>query len=264
MRIQDVLGGVMNYRHVHSEVLLEKLLSMQNELLHKKPLQMLIQGEKESLLDFANAEFIGISLQGRDTFYEFTCKLGEDYGLINLIEKAPFKSDKIVRILKFLKLPVKVLDADELCRFLKLHRHCQDVHKIMDGKKIVLSFLESEKEDTLTQSTVLMILKAENYHEDNVKKSCEVANLLWQIIAPFYDKETGIIYQHCIYEDNMFEHLSPREKVIAHALTEGLNQAQIAKNTSLSINTIKTHIKNIYLKYGVNSRIDFINHLFKR
>ncbi len=251
----------MIYHHIHSEILLKKLLSMQNELLHKKHLLEIIKDEERFFLDYANAEFVGISLCGRDSFYEFTCKIGDDYNLIKLLEHVQVKSERVIRILRHLNPPLKVLDADELCRFFKLHNICENIHDIMDSKKLIISFLET---DDNTTSTVLMILKAKNYHDDNIKRSCEVANVLWEIIAPFYDRETGTIYQHCIYEDVMFEHLSPREKIIAHAMTEGMSQTQIAKDTSLSINTIKTHIKSIYLKYGVNSRIDFINHIFKR
>ncbi len=258
------IGAVMKYHHIHFEYLLEKLLAMQSDLLRKKPLREVIQKESTFLLNFANAEFIGISLRGRDSFYEFTCKLGDDHSLINLIEKAKLKTHELIQVVSGITPAIKVLDHKHLCKLLKLNADCKDIHNIMDGKKIVLFLLEDESDDNAPLASVFIILKAKNYHDENIAKSHEVAEVMWELIAPFYDKVNGVIYQHCIHEDLKFEQLSSREKEIAKALAEGLNQMDIAKDMQLSINTIKTHIKNIYLKCGVTSRIDFITHLFKR
>jgi DNA-binding NarL/FixJ family response regulator len=255
-------GVIMNYHQIHSEILLEKLLSMQSSLLKKRALLDVINDEKVSLLDFANAEFIGISLRGRDTFYEFTCKIGDDFSLVKLIKKAKLNTDQLIHIVKDLTPSVKVLDYKHLCDLLKLNDNCKYIHDVMDGKKIIFSLLESNNNTPL--ATVFIILKAEHYHDENIIKSHEVAKMLWELISPFYDEENGVIYQHCIHEDLKFEQLSSREREIAKALAKGLSQMDIAKEMQLSINTIKTHIKNIYLKCGVKSRVDFIAHLFKR
>ncbi len=254
----------MTYHQIHSDILLEKLLVMQNDLLHKKLLREVIHNESEFLLDFANAEFIGISLRGRDSFYKFTCKLGDDYSLVRLIEKAKLKTHELMQVVSSISPSVKVLEYKHLCELLKLNENCKTIHDIMDGKKIVLSLLEYESDANAPLASVFIILKAEHYHDENIAKSHEIAKVMWELIAPFYDETDGVIYQHCIHEDLKFEQLSSREKEIAKALLEGLSQIDIAKNMKLSINTVKTHIKNIYLKCGVKSRVDFITHLFKR
>ncbi len=254
----------MTYHHIHSDILLEKLLVMQSDLLHKKLLHEVIDNESEFLLDFANAEFIGISLRGRDSFYKFTCKLGDDYSLVKLIKKAKLKTHELMQVVSGMSPSVKVLKYKHLCELLKLNENCKAIHDIMDGKKIVLSSLEYESDANAPLASVFIILKAEHYHDENIAKSHEVAKVMWELIAPFYDETDGVIYQHCIHEDLKFEQLSSREKEIAKALLEGLSQIDIAKNMKLSINTVKTHIKNIYLKCGVKSRVDFITHLFKR
>jgi DNA-binding CsgD family transcriptional regulator len=252
----------MNYHQIHSEILLEKLLSMQASLLKKRALLDVINDEKVSLLDFANAEFIGISLRGRDTFYEFTCKIGDDFSLVKLIKKAKLNTNRLVYTMRDLKPSIKVLEYKHLCNLLKLHENCKYIHNIMDGKRIIFTLLESS--DNTPLATVFIILKADYCRDENIIKSYEVAKVLWEIISPFYDKENGVIYQHCVHEDLKFEYLSSREREIAKALFEGLSQKDIAKDMKLSINTVKTHIKNIYLKYGVKSRVDFITHFFKR
>jgi len=50
--------------------------------------------------------------------------------------------------------------------------------------------------------------------------------------------------------------LSPRERQIAAAVSLGLHDQQIADNLVLSVHTDKQHLKSIYKKLGVNSRVE--------
>jgi len=52
--------------------------------------------------------------------------------------------------------------------------------------------------------------------------------------------------------------LSKRENSVLQLLAKGKSYASIAKELHLSINTIKTHTRNIYEKLQVNSREDII------
>jgi len=55
--------------------------------------------------------------------------------------------------------------------------------------------------------------------------------------------------------------LTKTEKQIALLLKSGYSNYEISEELKISINTVKTHIKSIYLKLGVNDRVSFI-HLF--
>lgn len=48
--------------------------------------------------------------------------------------------------------------------------------------------------------------------------------------------------------------LTPREAEIVSLITSGLDNFQVAETTSLSINSVKTHIRAAYRKMGVSSR----------
>jgi LuxR family maltose regulon positive regulatory protein len=50
------------------------------------------------------------------------------------------------------------------------------------------------------------------------------------------------------------EALSQQETRVLRLLAAGLSNAAIAKELVVSANTIKTHVKSIYRKLGVNSR----------
>ena len=53
--------------------------------------------------------------------------------------------------------------------------------------------------------------------------------------------------------------ISDREAEIVGLLIEGLSNQQIAKQLYISPNTVKTHIKNIYTKVGVNNRLQLFS-----
>lgn len=57
---------------------------------------------------------------------------------------------------------------------------------------------------------------------------------------------------------NKKQNLSSREHEIAVLIGEGLTNKEIAKNLFLSTDTIKFHIKNIYLKLQVKNRAHFV------
>ncbi|MGZ0212708.1 MAG: response regulator transcription factor [Actinomycetales bacterium] len=53
--------------------------------------------------------------------------------------------------------------------------------------------------------------------------------------------------------------LSDRERAIARELVRGRNSAEIAETLFISVNTVKSHLKSIYRKLGVTSRVEAIH-----
>jgi RNA polymerase sigma factor (sigma-70 family) len=56
----------------------------------------------------------------------------------------------------------------------------------------------------------------------------------------------------------VLQNLTTKEQEIALLLKEGLYNQEIAKKLGVSINTVKSHIKNIYAKVGVKDKLSFI------
>ncbi|MEI2737736.1 MAG: response regulator transcription factor [Chitinophagaceae bacterium] len=54
---------------------------------------------------------------------------------------------------------------------------------------------------------------------------------------------------------------SDREFELAQLLYDGITNTQIAEKLYISVNTVKTHLKNIYLKLDANSRLQVIQKL---
>lgn len=100
------------------------------------------------------------------------------------------------------------------------------------------------------------------------------------IILPFLNKYLSLIIDDNIFlfrfynkaenadDDeikltNKYPNLTDRENEIVDLLLTGRTYKMIAEELYLSQNTIKTHIKNIYSKYNVNSKVELIKALQK-
>ncbi len=59
------------------------------------------------------------------------------------------------------------------------------------------------------------------------------------------------------------EGLTPKEKQIVEALTEGLSYKLIAAKLNLSMDTVRFHIKNTYRKLQVNSKAEVISKAYR-
>lgn len=55
--------------------------------------------------------------------------------------------------------------------------------------------------------------------------------------------------------ESLLEKVTPRELDILEALAEGLNSKEIAQRLSITIETERSHVANIFDKFGVNSRL---------
>ncbi len=70
---------------------------------------------------------------------------------------------------------------------------------------------------------------------------------------------------HIVTQENReMKKLSEREKEILHHLSSGLRYKEIADQLCLSTETVRTHIRNIYVKLQVNSRTEALNKTFPK
>ncbi|WP_449439395.1 response regulator transcription factor [Pedobacter steynii] len=60
-------------------------------------------------------------------------------------------------------------------------------------------------------------------------------------------------------QKNQHSPLTKRETQILELIAEGKDRGQIATQLFIDVETVKTHVKNIYIKLDVNSKADAIN-----
>ena len=81
------------------------------------------------------------------------------------------------------------------------------------------------------------------------------------LLRPLYDNEYNTFYNKCLRVDENMNLLSKQEKKIVKKVLNGLSYGETAEELNISINTLKTHMKNIFNKYNVNSKIELYNKL---
>lgn len=95
------------------------------------------------------------------------------------------------------------------------------------------------------------------------------------LLPPLHKRLTDIIKNHAyltvlseiqsetqsdiVEEFNILEMLTERESEIANLLLKGKTYRMIAGDLNISENTVKTHVKNIYSKLGVQSRSELMS-----
>ncbi len=94
------------------------------------------------------------------------------------------------------------------------------------------------------------------------------------VIKPFDERDIMIIMEIALYNAQSIQEssqlnkeriekkhkvsLTEREYITLSDLSQGLTNSQIAAKQFVSINTVKTHLKNLYSKFEVGDRINLI------
>lgn len=62
----------------------------------------------------------------------------------------------------------------------------------------------------------------------------------------------------------LLDQLTAREQEIVHALSKGYTYQEIADKLFLSIDTIRTYLRNVYVKLQVHSKVEALNKIFPK
>lgn len=97
--------------------------------------------------------------------------------------------------------------------------------------------------------------------EVDLEKLESVQHLFQTLLQPLYDTNHNIIYTRCARIDENMRLLTDQEKRIVRKVLSGQSYLEIAQILGVSINTLKTHMRHIFNKYNVTSKIELQNKL---
>ena len=113
--------------------------------------------------------------------------------------------------------------------------------------KLILSGFDAEKKifEALKYGATGYMFKEELYSLDSILET----TIALRVVTFFRDMKRS--------EEN-FEDLTEREEEILKELSNGYSPKEIAETLKISIQTVRTHIKNIYKKLEVNNQIQLL------
>ncbi len=95
--------------------------------------------------------------------------------------------------------------------------------------------------------------------EPNLTKLKNLKRMMQRIISPFHDEKTNTFRNRCIQVVTETPILTTKERHVLKYLLAAKSYADIAEELNISVNTVKTHVKNIYAKYDVKSKLELSN-----
>ena len=177
----------------------------------------------------------------------------------------------------------KVVGVYESCEdaLENLESDCPDI-VLMDVELPGMNGVEGTKiiKNKRPYTTVIMVTVYENskivfdalcvgatgYLTKNLKPK-ELVNALYEVEnggAPMSVKIAKMVVQSFQKPTNIKNPLSEREQEVLNLLAEGNSYEDMSEKLYISKNTIKYHIKNIYIKLQVNSKFDAVRIASKR
>ena len=138
----------------------------------------------------------------------------------------------------------------------------------------VICFAKGETDQALIHlENALTMARPEGYIRIFLDEGPPMARLLYEalsreiapdyiqrLLAAFPDDKSEQMHstQTQSHESEWIEPLSERELEVLHLIAEGLSRQEIAAKLVLSLNTVKTHARNIYSKLGVNNQMQAV------
>ncbi|MBK9109446.1 MAG: response regulator transcription factor [Saprospiraceae bacterium] len=89
-------------------------------------------------------------------------------------------------------------------------------------------------------------------HQGGSPMSAEIARM---VVSSFPNKKT---------DHHLLDSFTTREQEVLHALAKGLSYKEIADQLFISIETVRTYLRNIYEKLQVHSKVEALNKIFPK
>jgi len=251
---------------LNQKIINEKIIDIQCQLIKGHSFQAIMKANTEFIYGITNASIMAICINHQQ-------QLSIDF--LGTSKK------QLLLLLKKHNIQAQSLMIDDLLThyhsdLLANKRQALEINsleKVFDGllNKVQYQQLESELGFSTSFAYPLYTAKGDhigyalyfylNNHCPHVNNLQPMTDFLQRIILPLYDRHTQTFYSKCIRTVNQPLHLTPTEKRIIRKLLAAKTYNTIADEMYVSINTIKTHMKHIFEKFEINSKIELFNKL---
>lgn len=250
--------------NINDNDILQKIIEFQSCLIEGKNIKSILHQNIDFFLEKSGANVVTVYMHEHGNVSPDHI-LSKDRKFEYLIKKYVFNK-KSFKWEKFVK------NCDEYFSKGLSHERVSDLYQIFKG------FMSKKDADAFSKTLNIksaIIMPIYDYGDKEIIGYCcfvdqsevpmEVENVrmvkvsIETLMRPLYDKKQHTIYSKCIRVDEKMGILTEKEKQIMKKVITGMSYTEIAESLSITINTLKTHMKNIFNKYAVTSRIELFN-----
>lgn len=246
--------------------ILHKIIEIQGCVIQGRSMKALLHHNINFYLKKSDADIITIYMNEHEQV-KIECVLEEHRHFAHLVKKY---------ILSKKKLDWSTFVKNCASRFSANTRyfHINEMHQLFKG---LLSPKESQEfgNELQMNEAVLMPIYAFDLNEKigyvcfifktekeiDMEKLESMRILFQTLLQPLYDTDYNVTYTKCARIDENMGLLTDQEKRIVRKVLGGQSYPEIAETLGISINTLKTHMKHIFNKYNVTSKIELHNKL---
>jgi len=253
-----------NNFHMEETHLLKRIINIQSCIIQGRSLKALLRLNVDYFLEESGADIITIYMNEHEKI-KLEYVLEKEHYLSHLLKKyvlskKNFKWDKFLAGLD--KRFQKIREYDSI-------KHPYEIFKGFLTKKETEAF---NNELNLNLTVMMPIYNFDkktklgyicflfrNENEPNYEQMNIVKKAMQTLLQPLYNKEDNMMYSKCVRIDGNMDMLTPQEQKIVKIVLKGITYNEAANVLNISVNTLKTHMKNIFNKCNVNSKVELAN-----
>lgn len=246
--------------------ILHKIINLQSCIIGGRNINAMLHKDKKFYQDSTQANMIAVYVnENENVNLEYIL---EDHNVFNHLAKKYIFSNKHLKWDHFTKNCKNYFSADNR------YHHTNNLSELFNGIILKKDVIDLSNELKINDAVTMPIYTLDNTKEIGyicfmfqkkvkieIEKLEEVKSLFEKLLQPLYDNQYNIIYTKCVRVDEHFKLLTEQEKRIVKKVLHGVTYPEIAEILNLSVNTIKTHMKHIFSKYQVNSKIELYKKL---
>lgn len=245
--------------------LLKKIINILTCVIHGHSIRALLRNETKFFSQKSNADLITIYMN-RDNSYKIDFLSDKRRLFFKLMDQYKFNKhspafeDVAQEIINSFNSTKTYHETPELYEVLKgtlTKNRCEEMREEIQFKTALFFPLQL----TSGKKIGLVSYFYTRDKEPDIQKLKELSAMLQQVVDPLYDPITSTFYSKCTQVDSDMSRLTEKEKEIVHRVIKGMSYKDVSKELKMSINTLKTHMKNIFSKYGVTSKTELSNTL---
>jgi len=251
---------------IEDKQILHKIIDFQSCIIEGRSMKVLLHTNTDFFLEKSGADIISIYMHEHEKVkLEYVLERHSHFAHLYkkyILDKNNFKWEKFVSNLD--KYFVKGITYNMTTDLYKLFRgflnkkEAQSFTRELDMKSSIIMPIYSI--DHKTKFGYVCFLFQED-KEPDLEKLEMVKKSFQTLLRPLYNKQSSALYSKFVRVDENMDMLTEQERKIVKIVLKGTSYPEVAKLLDISINTLKTHMKNIFNKYCVTSKVELLNKL---